>query len=60
MGEVVKLEPIKNISINPLDALLSAYDRNHDFKIDNKDIIYNYIFLILYVFVFFYLNLLYI
>ncbi|MSN96472.1 tandem-95 repeat protein, partial [Campylobacter sp. FMV-PI01] len=35
---------IKNISINPLDTLLSAYDRNHDFKIDNKDIIYNYIY----------------
>lgn len=36
--------PIKSISINPLDTLLSAYDRNHDFKIDNKDIIYNYIY----------------
>ncbi|MCI6988286.1 MAG: hypothetical protein MR902_01785, partial [Campylobacter sp.] len=36
--------PIKNISINPLDTLLSAYDRNHDFSIDNKDTIYNYIY----------------
>lgn len=36
--------PIKSISVNPLDALLSAYDRNHDFKIDNKDTIYNYIY----------------
>ena len=36
--------PIKQIELNPLDTLLSGYDKNHDLKIDNKDAIFNYIY----------------
>jgi hypothetical protein len=36
--------PIKQIELNTLDTLLSGYDKNHDFGIDNKDAIFNYIY----------------
>ncbi|WP_165590171.1 calcium-binding protein, partial [Campylobacter geochelonis] len=36
--------PLSSISITPLDTLLSGYDRNHDFKIDINDSIYNHIY----------------
>ncbi|MCI6988082.1 MAG: VWA domain-containing protein, partial [Campylobacter sp.] len=39
-----KNSPIQSIELNPLDTLLSGYDKNHDFKIDSKDGIYNYIY----------------
>ncbi|MCZ6158758.1 calcium-binding protein [Campylobacter ureolyticus] len=47
-GELIYLKdansPIRQIELNPLDTLLSGYDKNHDFKIDKNDGIYNYIY----------------
>lgn len=47
-GELISINdansPIKSISLNYLDTLLSGYDRNHDMKIDKNDKIYDYIY----------------
>ena len=47
-GELISINdadsPIKSISLNYLDTLLSGYDRNHDMKIDKSDQIYNHIY----------------
>lgn len=47
-GELISINdansPIKSISLNYLDTLLSGYDRNHDMKIDKSDKIYDYIY----------------
>ena len=48
-GELISINdansPIKSISLNYLDTLLSGYDRNHDMKIDKSDKIYDYIYI---------------